>query len=233
MYSLKKIKQLERGSNATLGTMKKLVAQLHDKLEIYDLDESHTQAWKQESIQKDMADARPGIERLYEAVKEIAEELQTQKEFWESLPLVLSLQRFVGNDAPTDLEKSQDVAIRLSVNTELSCLPEAAIKLHFKSAIEDKNWPMIYQAYLAGQRKDIVLDLQEIDIPNQLEGLLSIEQAQINASEAEFLMRDAAGTRLAPETRLTYLNTKEEIELRIKNIKNRIKVNPAATEKAA
>ena len=230
MYPLSKLKKLEKDSNSNLSIMKKLVAQLADRLEVYNLDASHSEAWIKESIEKDRADALPGIQKIHKIIKEIAEELQVQKEFWESTPLVLSQQRFIGNDeVRTDLEKAQDSAVRLSVNTELSGLPENLIELTFRDALQDGNFAMVYQCYLAGQRKDIILNLQEIDIPNQLEALLAIENSQLNSTEAEFLLQH--GGKIQPEQRLNSINDRDEIQLRIKNIKNRIKMNPAATEK--
>ena len=230
MYQLSKLKKLEKDSSSNLSVMKKLVAQLADRIEVHNLDASHTEAYIKEAIETERRNALPGIQKIHDIIKAIAEELKTQQEFWESLPLVLSQQRFIGNDdAPTDLEKSQDAAIRLAVNSELSCLPENMIELTFRDALQDGNFAMIYQTYLVGQRKDIVLDLQSINLPDQLQALLAIENSQLNFSEAVFLFEH--GGKIRPEQRLNSINDRDEIQLRIENIKRRIKVNPPATEK--
>lgn len=233
MYDLEKVKKLEVKSTAYLKTMQKMVDRLASKIDELHDDGTHTEAFIKEQVETERQNALPGIEKLHETIKEVAEDLKTQQAFWESTPMVLSQMSFVGG-SDTDEGRAQDATIRLSIGHEMEGLSESLINLHFESAVQDQNWPMAYQCYCAAQRKDVVIieSFHEIDIPGQLKALLSIETAQLNVSEGEFLLRDAHGTRLVPESRLSVINIRDEIDLRIKNIKTRIAVAQAASEKS-
>lgn len=231
MYDLEKVKKLEVKSTANLKTMQKMVNYLASKIDELHDDGTYTEAFIKEQVETERQNTLPGIEKLHETIKEVAEELKTQQAFWESTPMVLSQMSFVGG---SDEGRAQDALIRLAFGHELEGLSESLINLHLESAVQDQNWPLAYQCYVAAERKDIAIEgLYEIDIPGQLKALLSIETAQLNVSEGEFLLRDAHGTRLVPENRLSAINIRDEIDLRIENIKSRIAVAQAASEKAA
>lgn len=141
--------------------------------------------------------------------------------------MVLSQMSFAGDDPV------QDATTRLAWGNELAALPEALINLHFESAVQDQNWPMVYQCHVAAQKKDVLIEnFHLIDLPDQLKALLAIESSQLNVSQGEFLLRDSAGTRLVPEARLTAINSRDEVALRIENIKKRIAVAQAVSEKS-
>jgi hypothetical protein len=228
MYTLSKVKELERKSTAHLKTMQNMVNFLARKIDELHDDSTYSEDFKREQVETERQNALPGIEEIFKVVKEVAAELKMQQAFWQSVPLVLSQMSFVGDDPV------QDATTRLAWGQELAALPEGLVNLHFKSAVQDRNWPVVYQCYVAAQRKDIVLEsLQDVELPDQLKALLAIETAHLNVAEGEFLMRHAHGTQLVPEQRLRDINERDNIELRVKNIKNRIAMFQAETEKAA
>lgn len=231
MYSLQKVKELEIRSNSYLKTMQAMVSRLASQIDEIRLDASHSEAYIEEEIANLRQERIPAIEEIQKIIRAVAEELEPQKRFWESTPLVLSKFHFTGG-SENDLEQwAQDAQIRLSVLNELSALPEFLLKLHFESALLDRDWAMLFQCFLAGQKKGIVFENLG-DIPDQMQSLLSIETAQLNDSEAAFLLRDAHGTRLTPERRLSDIDARDNIESRIRDIKNRIATARAASEKS-
>jgi len=98
MYELSKIKELESKSNEALAIMKRLADTLAGRVDVYRADTSRSESFNAERVQKARDESLPAISAQNEIVNSIAKELQTQKPFYESKPLILSRQTF--NDDP-------------------------------------------------------------------------------------------------------------------------------------
>lgn len=206
MYSIEEVKELEGKSNSALSEMRKLTAALTAKIDAIRTDGSRSEAFKAEKIQAERDAAMPAIRVQSEIIAAVNKELHPQERFWDSKPLVLSMQKF--SEAP-----SQDAMIRQNTGRELSVVPEGVLALHIDAAIEDRNLPMIYQCWLAASSRtdtaklEINLDLAEI--PEQKAALSAIAQAFVNVKNAEFCMIDAVGARFTPIQRLEAINQRD------------------------
>lgn len=210
MYSLEKVKDLEGKSNEALATMQRMVDSLAAKIDGYRADSSRSDAFNNERIQKARDEALPSISAQNEIITAVNKELYVQKKFYESKPLILSLQAF--NDDP-----AKDAGIRANVGREMAVMPISLLRLAIESAAADKNLPIFYQGYLAAtgrteefrQAGGMNVDLDSVDIPEQLEGLAAISQAQANVKMAEFALIDAVGARVSPYNRLNAINQRD------------------------
>lgn len=210
MYDLKKVQDLEGKSNSALTEMNKLVGALAAKIDGYRADSSRSEAFNNERIQKARDEALPVISALNEAIIVIDKELFIQNKFYESKPLILSLQTF--SDNPAD-----DAVIRSSIGRELSAMPLSLLRLAIESAAADKNLPMFYQGYLAANARNdefrqaggLDVNLDSVEVPEQLLGLAAISQARANVGLAEFALIDAIGARVSPYNRLNSINARD------------------------
>ena len=86
MYKLSKVKELESKSTANLKTMEKMVAWLAKKIDELHDDGTHTEAFIKEQVETERQNSIPGIEKIYETVKEVAGQLKIQQAFWDQRP---------------------------------------------------------------------------------------------------------------------------------------------------
>jgi hypothetical protein len=210
MYEIEKVKELEGKSNSALADMQKLVDSLTAKIDAFKVDGSRSESFNAERIQKTRGEALPAISAQNEIITATEKELYAQKPFYESKPLILSLETF--NNDP-----AKDATIRANLGRELATMPIALLRLSIESAKADKNLPFFYQGYLAATARNnefrqaggFDVGIESVDIPNQLEGLAAISQAKANVKMAEFLLIDAIAARVSPYSRLNSINARD------------------------
>jgi len=211
MYDLEKVKRLESESNAALKTMQRLADALAGQVDLYQADGSRSEAFRKEQIQRARDEALPMIGAQHELINEIAQELHKQKPFYSSKPLMLSCQVF-------DDDPAKDAVIRMNVGREFEAMPVELLRLAIASAIKDQDLPVLFQGFLAANvftndkaktPGELIVDLDAVDIPDQLEGLGAISQAWANIKLAEFALIDAVGARVSPHKRLQNINERD------------------------
>ncbi len=212
MYNLQAVTKLEKESSTALKVMKMLVKGLTEEVDLYRLDGSRSAAFVEEQTQRLRDKAMPAISKQFNRINEIAQELQTQKPFYESKPLLLSCETF-------DDDPAKDAAIRMSKGRELAAAPLSLLRLYIKSAAADKDLPAFYQGYLAANARleefqeagglSLYESLDAVDVENQLLGIAAISQTWANSKEAEGPLVDAVGSRQAPHKRLHNINARD------------------------
>lgn len=126
--------------------------------------------------------------------------VKAQQKFWESKPMVLSLQAF-------DSDPVKDATIRLAKMAELAAMDSALLQLTADSAIDDNSFPMIHMTYVAGFSRHGQpgwrgIDLSEVVIPEQDAALLLIREVEGLAMRAQDIFAQASGGGLTPVRKL-------------------------------
>jgi len=210
MYNLEKVKELEAKSNAALATMGNIVNNLTARIDAYQADNSRSDAFKKEQIQRARDEAMPAFSEQNEIVTAISKEIYGQKEFYESKMLMLSQETFVDDPA-------KDAAIRANLGRELAAVPMELLRLAIKSAQADENLPYIYQGFLAATARNdefrqaggFEIGLDSVELPEQNLGLAAINKGLYNVKQAEFLLIDMVGARVSPYKRLNMINERD------------------------
>jgi len=203
MQNVSQLKLNQENSNKAIGKMTTLVNSLNAKVDAINKDASRSTQWKLDNIKATREAALPAISAELQNVQSIAQVAASDEPFWQSKPLLLSLQHF-------DEDLGKDAVIRIATAAELKTVPLPMLGLVWENAKADKNFAMIYQCYLAGiNRRDetgftesVNLSLDGIDILNQAAALAAISVCRTNRTVGENLFVEAAAMRSQPVARM-------------------------------
>ncbi len=203
MQTVTQLKLNQENSNKAIGKMTTLVNSLNAKVDAINKDASRSTQWKLDNIKTTREAALPAISAELKNVQSIAQVAASDEPFWQSKPLLLSLQHF-------DEDLGKDAVIRIATAAELKLVPLPMLGLVWENAKADKNMAMIYQCYLAGiNRRDetgfsqsVNLALDSIEIPNQASALASISVCRTNRTVGENLFVEAAAMRSQSVSRM-------------------------------
>lgn len=212
MHKLQQIKETARKQQSAFKTMQAIVEKMNKDIDAERLDKSRTPQYVNERVQMIREQRTPAVSGQYEQILAINKELQNQEKYWLLKPLVLSLFTF-------DEDRARDAAIRGNVGRELSAMPAKVLNLACQSAVENKDFPKLYQCYLAvhsradeTQKSGLDIDFNAVEIPEQLQALSEIADAAVREKDAENLMVDSLGLRPSPYQRLNAANQRADID---------------------
>ncbi len=200
MLKLDQIQAIHSGMQSNVDTMQQILNKLN--AEIIHIKSDGT---RHDSYIKDkVAEARkPRLAELGNILGTFGERLETvkaQRIYWQNVPFILHQQVF-------DNDPVKDAIIRQSVRTEFEAVDSKLLQLSANSAIEDKNLPLIWQAWLVGINRNGTpgwygINLDEIEIPEQTEALRLIKSCEGLVMLASDLMAQASGSGLSPVRKL-------------------------------
>lgn len=177
MLQFKELLNIQKKSKIYLNAIEKLVVDLNNIIDSVNSDQSRSVEWKKETIQNTRDQFLPSFVDKMNVINEMADEAAINKPLWESVPLLLSLQKF-------SEEPEKDAQIRLAYSNELKDLPLPLLELTLRNARADGNLPLMFQCWKIGvsaanqnSLRDMVdLLLDGLVIPDQAEALAAIEQ---------------------------------------------------------
>lgn len=146
MLSSQQLRQNQEFSNTALSKMEGAITALNKVISEAEADSSRSRDFVVATCKAAREKALPVLSAELKVVQAMAEASGAQQRFWESRPLVLSLQTF-------DSDQARDAQIRLGYSTELKAMPLPLLAMTLESARTDTNRPLIYQCWLAGWRR--------------------------------------------------------------------------------
>lgn len=191
-------------SNTAVRNMETAIEKLNATIAAAEADTSRSRDWVMETCKAARERALPALSGELKTIQAMAQASGAQQQFWESRPLVLSLQTF-------DSDLARNAQIKLGYSAELKAVSLPLLNLIFQDARNDKNLPLIYQCWLAGVGRtgeagfadSVDLSLEMIDLPGQGIALAAIATCLSNRSHGETLFSVAAGMRNDPVRQMT------------------------------
>lgn len=198
MYTKQTLVEFQSKSDAAIKKMEAAVATLNGVIDKAEND-SRTREWVIATVNAARAAALPALAEQLKVITELASTSGAVKKFWESKPLLLSIQTF-------DLDLAKDAQIRMGYATDLTRSPLAMLQAIFDNAKFDKALALVYQCWLAGVGRSneagfadaCNMALDGIEIPGQALALAAIATCLSNRSHAETMAAVASGLRNDP-----------------------------------
>lgn len=205
MLDIKQLQELQAQSNLAISVMEKANSGVNDLIAEIEKDSSRSQAYKSEKIKAKREAILPILQAQLAVVRNCHKAANASKKYWDSKPLLLSLEKYLDDPAG-------DAAIKLQKSAELVAMTPPMLHLTFENAIDEVNLPLVYQcwliansAWVAGDKRFIeTANLPaELEIPNQKAALAAISVCWSNLSHGESVAATASGARLAPSQKIT------------------------------
>lgn len=200
MLKLNQIQAIHGGMKSNIETMQQILDRLNAEIVHIKSDGTRHDSY----IKDKVAEARKlPLSELGAILGTFGARLDTVKAqqcYWNSVPFLLSQQVF-------DTDPVKNATIRLSVGSEFKAMDAAMMQLAADSAQDDKNLPLLWQAWLAGLNRHGQsgwrgIDLAETVIPEQMEALTLIRGCEGLTMEAQNIMAQASGGGLSPVRKL-------------------------------
>jgi hypothetical protein len=191
--------------------MRGVVEKLNVKIDMAEANPSRTRAYVIESVQAERERVIPTLAAQLQIIRDLAKQTEPEKKFWESRPLLLSLQAF--STIP-----SNDAVIRMGYAEELATMPPALLNLTMQNARADANLPLVWQCWRAGIGRSneagftdaVNLSIEGLEIPDQAEALAAIATCFSNVSQAETIAAVATGMRIDPVRKMNAARAQAE-----------------------
>lgn len=200
MFKLNQIQAIHSGMQADVNTMRAALDKLNAGIQRIKSDGTRHDSYIAEKVDEARAAAMPPLtEKLVTFGPRLAT-VKAQQRYWDSKPFLLSQQVF-------DSDPAKDGTIRQAKGAEFAAMDSALLQLAADSAKEDKNFPLLYQAYLAGLARHSQpgwdgIDLADVVIPEQAEALRLIRECEGLAMQAQDIVAQASGSGLTPVRKL-------------------------------
>lgn len=203
MLSSNQLLKNESMSNAAILKMEAELARLNVEIAKAEADKSRSRDWVLETVKAARAKAMPVLNAEMKSIQALAKTSSEHEPFWQSKPLVLSLQKF-------DEDAAKNAQIRMAYAGEFSRLPLPLLLLTLQNATADKNMPLVYQCWAAGMARQGEagftgtgdLSLDSIELPEQAAALSAIGTCKVNADDAERIFFVANGQADDPIRRM-------------------------------
>lgn len=194
MLSNSQLQKNQSMSNSALLKMEAELARLNVEIAKAEADKSRSRDWVLETVKAARAKAMPVLNAEMKSIRALAKTCAEHEPFWQSKPLVLSLQKF-------DDDAAKNAQIRMACAGEFSRLPLPLLLLTLQNARADNNLPLVYQSWLAGMARQSEagftgtgdLSLDSIELPEQAAALSAIATCAVNADDAERIFFVANG----------------------------------------
>ncbi|MBZ0096987.1 MAG: hypothetical protein K8H75_16660 [Sulfuricella sp.] len=200
MFKMSQLKAVRDGMSADVDFMQGILARLDSDSVRIKSDGTRHDDFIKEKVDEARAKALPQLGEKLGTFGSRLEAVKAQRKFWESKPMILSLQTF-------DSDVAKDAQIRAAKLAELASMDSPLLQLTADSALEDADLPTIYQCYLASRDRHGTpgwrgLSLDDVVIPEQAEALQIIQQCTALTMQAEDIAKLASGGGLTPTRRL-------------------------------
>lgn len=194
MLSSVQLQKNQSMSNAALLKMEAELARLNVAIAQAEADKSRSRDWVLETVKAAREKASPALNAEMKTIQVMAKTCSEHETFWQSKPLVLSLQKF-------DDDAANNAQIRMAYAGEFSRLPLPLLLLTLQNARADNNLPVFYQCWAAGMARQGEagftgtgdLSLDSIELPEQAAALSAIGTCKVNADDAERIFFVANG----------------------------------------
>ena len=123
MIPVGKLQEMQTQSNSAIAAMERAVADLNALIDRLEADKSRSQAFTLEAVKAQREKALPALAAELKIIKGIAQQAAPSKKFWESRPLLLSLQPFNADDP------AKDAMIRAGYSAELATMSLPLLQL--------------------------------------------------------------------------------------------------------
>lgn len=203
MKSAEQLQKNMTNSNLAVSKMEAAIQSLNAEIERAEGDGSRSRDWVLATVKTARDAALPALGSELKTVQLLAAASGLQRQFWESTPLLLSLQMF-------DADAANHAQIQMAYAVSLASMPLPLLNLTFQNARGDKNLPLLYSVWLAGVGRSAEvgfadscdLSLADIELPGQAPALAAIAVCISNRSHAERLFSVAVGQRIDPVRKL-------------------------------
>lgn len=194
MLSQAQLQKNQEISNASVKKMDQAVASLNAVIDAAEKYKSRSRDWIVKTVEAAREKALPALTAELKIIMTMEEASSAHRKFWESRPLLLSLQVF-------DEDKAKDATIKMGHSDHLATAPLPLLGLTLENARADINLPLIYQCWRAGIGRSeeigftdsVDLDLDGLPLPGQAISLSAIATCLSNRSYAEMIW-SAAGS---------------------------------------
>lgn len=204
MKSLHDLQELRDESSTAIARMEGAATALNALITRLESDASRSRAFTLEAVEVARSKALPAMGRDLDIVRAAAKTAGEARRFWESVPLLLSRQRFDDNPAA-------DAQIKANWRAELDGMPAHLLQLVFEDARAEGDLPLLWLTFATGQRRSegnagfaraIAMSLEGVVIPDQAQALAAIAVADANVGHGEMIGGAATGLRMDPVRRM-------------------------------
>lgn len=194
MLTLDEIKAEHSAMKADVDKAEALLLAFDAEVQRIKADGTRHPDYVREKIEAAQKKAQPAIADIVRTFEARLAPVTGQKRYWQSKPLLLSLQTF-------DEDAVRDSAIRGRYAAEFAAMPAALLQLVADEAIDADNLPVLYQAVLAGMAHAgspgwSGISLDEVEIPEQADALALIDKCSALTHMAHSIFSRAAGNIL-------------------------------------
>jgi hypothetical protein len=204
MLTLNQLAKNQEASSVAIKKMEGLITSLNSTITLAENDASRSREYVLKTVKDAREKALPGLVAQLEIVNSAAAASGAVQRFWESKPLMLSLQTFDG-------DVSKDSLIRMRHALELAKVSLPLLALTFENARYDRNLALLFQCWLIGSGRsgesgftDVCdLSLDQISIPEQQSALAAISGCLANRSYAESMASGALARKIDPVRQMT------------------------------
>lgn len=205
MYTPQTLTEFATKSDLAIKNMQGQLDRLNAVIEKAQTDPSRSRDWVVSEVKQARERATPAMGDQLRIIQDLDETSGKVKKFWESKPLLLSIQTF-------DPLPEKDAAIRMCYASELGRVPLPMLAATFENAKFDKALALIYQCWLAGAGRsgeagftdscDLALG-DDIVIPGQATALAAISTCHSNRAHAEMMFSATLALHNDPVRRLS------------------------------
>lgn len=211
MLTSTQLQKNQQISTAAVTKMEAALASLNKIIEEAEADKTRSRDWVLSTVKAAREKALPALSAEFKTIQTMATASAPQQRFWESTPLLLSLQTF-------DADPAKDATIKMGYTAQLADAPLPLLGLTLENARTDKNLPLIYQCWRAGFGRTgesgftdaVNLALDGIDIPEQAVALAAIATVLANRSHGEFIFSSAGAMRHDPVRKLQVARERQD-----------------------
>ena len=229
MYAVEKLVEMKDQSNQSIKKMESALADLNAIIAAKEADKTRSREHVIAAVKAARDAALPAMAASLKTVNALAKESDSQKKFWESKTLLLSMQSF-------SLDKGKDAMLRMSLSAEVSHYPLVLLRLGYDNALADDDLPRLWQFYLAAMSRSAevgfgdtvgALTLEGIMIPDQAVALAAISVCWSNQSLGEAMFSAAAALRNDP-TRQLQVGREQQVTSRLVEAADAVTAEDAA-----
>lgn len=200
MLNLESLTKLAGGAADNVVAMRKAIEGLNKKIDAFAGDTSRSQAFVGEQIKSERATVLPKLGTALAEIRAACVIAEEQRKHWANRSLLLSRLPF---DAGSPMA---DATIRMAYAQQLAAMDAPLLTATLNNALADNAlalaWACTQAARAAGYPNMPGLD--QVQIPEQAEGLALIDSCDAALAEGELIYGGATGLSIDPTRKLTY-----------------------------
>ena len=200
MLPIEKLNELKDESNAAISAMEARIEKLNALIAHHEKDGTRSREYVLENVKAERDKALPELGASLKIVQTIHKEAASQKRFWESRALLMSLQAF-------RVDPAKNATIKTFWRADLAQVPAALLQLAYVDARFGGNLPLLWQVFSTGQARSVAdrtvasaldMTLDGLELPDQAAALAAISTCWSNVDHGEMIFSVAAALRIDP-----------------------------------